>query len=405
MSAYLIDWASLLVRWLHFIAGIAWIGSSFYFVWLNNHLLPPEDPALPRRGVSGELWSVHGGAFYHAHKYRVAPPTLPKSLHWFYWEAYTTFLSGLFLLGLVYYWQAELYLIDPAVAPLSRPAAIGIGVAFIVGGWLIYDGLCRTPLARHDRAIGLVLAVLFAAAAWGMCQLFSGRGAFIEFGAMLGTIMVANVFFVIIPGQRAMVRAMQEGREPDPEQGMRGRLRSTHNTYFTLPVLFTMISNHYAMTFGARYNWLVLIALSAAGVLIRVYFVNRHSAHERNGRTSPMPAALAALLLAGVAVALAPARSAKIPEANAGAGPAEFLRVQNIVRQRCVVCHTSIPVQGGVSAPPAGVRLDAPEYILLHTVKMQQQLATRAMPVGNVTGLTDAERAELLAWIQRGAPH
>jgi uncharacterized membrane protein len=405
MSAYLIDWASLLVRWLHFIAGIAWIGSSFYFIWLNNHLLPPEDPQLARRGVSGELWSVHGGAFYHAQKYHVAPPVLPKSLHWFYWEAYTTFLSGLFLLGLLYYWQAELYLIDPAVAPLSKPAAIAIGVAFIVGGWFIYDGLCRTPLARNDRAIGLVLAALFAAAAWGMCQLFSGRGAFIEFGAMLGTIMVANVFFVIIPGQRAMVRAMQEGREPDPGQGLRGKLRSTHNTYFTLPVLFTMISNHYAMTFGARYNWLVLIALSAAGVLIRVYFVNRHSAHERNGRTSPVPAALAALLLAGVAVALAPARSSKIPEASAVSGTAEFLRVQNIVRQRCVVCHTSVPVQGGVSAPPAGVRLDAPEYILMHTVKMQQQLATRAMPVGNVTGLTDGERAELLAWIQRGAPH
>jgi uncharacterized membrane protein len=222
---------------------------------------------------------------------------------------------------------------------------------------------------------------------------------------MLGTIMVANVFFVIIPGQRAMVRALQEGREPDPQEGLRGKLRSTHNTYFTLPVLFTMISNHYAMTFGARYNWLVLIALSAAGVLIRVYFVNRHSAHERNGRTSPLPAALAALLLAAVAFALAPARSSTTPQADVGPAAAQFVRVQSIVKQRCVVCHTSVPLQGGFSAPPAGVRLDAPEFILLHTAKMQQQLATRAMPVGNVTGLTDAERAELLAWIQRGAPH
>jgi uncharacterized membrane protein len=406
MTAYLIDWASLLVRWLHFIVGIAWIGSSFYFIWLNNHLLPPEDAALARRGVSGELWSVHGGAFYHAQKYLVAPPALPKSLHWFYWEAYTTFLSGFFLLCLLYYVQAQLYLIDPAVAALSRPEAIAIGVAFIVGGWLVYDGLCRTPLARHDLAIGLVLAVLLSVAAWGLCHVFSGRGAFIQFGAMLGTIMVANVFFVIIPGQRTMVRALQEGREPDPLPGLRGKLRSTHNTYFTLPVLFTMISNHYAMTFGARYNWLVLIALSAAGVLIRVYFVNRHSAHERNGRTSPLPAALAALLLAGVAFALAPARSSTMmPQAGAGSAAEQFVRVQSIVKQRCVVCHTSVPVQGGVSAPPAGVRLDAPEFILLHTAKMQQQLATRAMPVGNVTGLTDAERAELLAWIQRGAPH
>jgi len=404
MSAYIIDWLSLLVRWLHFIAGIAWIGSSFYFIWLNNHLLSPEDPALARRGVSGELWSVHGGAFYHAQKYGVAPPTLPKTLHWFYWEAYTTFLSGLFLLCLLYYGQAELYLIDPAVAALSKPAAIAIGVAFIVGGWLIYDGLCRTPLARNDTAIAVVLAVLLTAAAWGLCHLFSGRGAFVQFGAMLGTIMVANVFFVIIPGQRAMVRAMQEGREPDPEQGLRGRLRSTHNTYFTLPVLFTMISNHYAMTFGARYNWLVLIAMSVAGVLIRVYFVNRHSAHERNGRTSPVPVAIAAVLLAGVAFALTPARSSQTSVANLS-GPAEFVRVQSIVRERCVICHTSAPVQGGMSAPPAGVRLDAPEFILLHTAKMRQQLASRAMPVGNVTGLTDEERAELLAWIERGAPH
>ena len=405
MTAYLIDWLSLLGRWLHFITGIAWIGSSFYFVWLNNHLLRPEDPALAAKGVSGELWSVHGGAFYHAQKYQVAPPVLPRTLHWFYWEAYTTFLSGFFLLCVLYYGQAEIYLIDPAVAALSKPGAIALGLGFLVVGWLVYDGLCRTPLARHETTLGIVVAVLLSGAAWGMCHLFSGRGAFIQFGAMLGTIMVANVYFVIIPGQRGMVRAMQEGREPDAQLGLRGKQRSTHNTYFTLPVLFTMISNHYAMTFGARYNWLVLIAISAAGALIRVYFVSRHGTHERGERASLLPAALAVLLLAGVAFALAPARSSQSDAAAAGSPAVQFEHVQAIVTQRCAVCHTAVPVQGGFSAPPAGVRLDQPQFILLHTAKMQQQLATRAMPVGNVTGLTEQERAELLAWIQRGAPH
>jgi uncharacterized membrane protein len=404
MSAYLFDWLSLLTRWFHFIVGIAWIGSSFYFVWLDNHLLAPADPADAREGVGGELWSVHGGGFYHAQKYRVAPGTLPKTLHWFYWEAYSTFLSGFLLLTLLYFGQAEVYLIDPAVAPLSKPAAIAIGLAFIVGGWFVYDGLCRTKLAKNGAALGGVLAALLTAAAWALCRLFSGRGAFIEFGAMLGTIMVANVFFVIIPGQREMVRAKLENREPDPGPGLRGKLRSTHNTYFTLPVLFTMISNHYAMTYGVRFNWLVLVALSAAGVLIRVYFVARHKAHERGGRTSAAPAAIAVLIIAAVAAALAPARS---PQAGAVAeSPGEqFQRVQSIVSQRCAVCHKAIPSQGGFSAPPGGVRLDMPEQILMHTAKMQQQLAARTMPVGNVTGLTEPERAELLAWIARGSPH
>jgi uncharacterized membrane protein len=344
------------------------------------------------------LWAVHGGGFYNSHKYRVAPQTLPPSLHWFYWEAYTTFLSGFFLLSLLYYGQAEAYLIDPSIAALSKPAAIAIGVAFLAGGWLIYDGLCRSPLGRNGRILGAVLAVLLAAAAWGLCHLFSGRGAYMEFGAMLGTIMVANVFFVIIPGQRELVRAKQEGREPDPKYGIAGKLRSTHNTYFTLPVLFVMISNHYAMTFAARDNWLVLIAICVAGVLIRLYFVARHKAHERGGRTSPLPAVLGLLTLAGVAFALAPARSPHLGEAG-------FTRIQTIVAQRCTSCHSANPTQPGISAPPNGVLLDTPEHILAHTTQMQQQVATRAMPLGNVTGMTEEERAEMLAWIERGVPH
>jgi uncharacterized membrane protein len=290
MSAFVIEFLGLLGRWVHLITGIAWIGASFYFVWLDDHLLPPTDEVLVRKGVGGELWAVHGGGFYNAQKYRLAPQVLPPSLHWFYWEAYATFLSGVFLLCLLYYGQAEIYLIDPRVAALTKPGAIAISVGFIVGGWLVYDTLCRSPLVRRPGWLAAVIAVLSCGAAYELCHLFSGRGAFIQFGAMLGTIMVANVFFVIIPGQREMVRAKQQGREPDGQAGLRGKLRSVHNTYFTLPVLFTMISNHYALTFGARHNWLVLIAISAAGVLIRAYFVDRHKRHLRSGKTSPWPA-------------------------------------------------------------------------------------------------------------------
>jgi uncharacterized membrane protein len=409
MSAYFLEWLSLLGRWLHLVAGIAWIGSSFYFIWLDNHLMAPTDPALARRGVAGELWAVHGGGFYNAHKYRVAPETLPPVLHWFYWEAYTTFLSGFFLLCLLYYGQAEVYLIDPTVAALSKPAAIAIGVAFLVGGWLVYDGLCRSPLGRSGPALSAVLTVLLSAAAWALCHLFSGRGAYMEFGAMLGTIMVANVFFVIIPGQRELVRAKQEGREPDPKHGIAGKLRSTHNTYFTLPVLFVMISHHYAMTYGARENWLVLIAICAAGVSLRLYFVARHRAHERNGRTSPLPAALGLLTLAGVAVALMPQpnRGGDARSGGAAAFPSNgtFARIQAIVAQRCTSCHSANPTQSGFTAAPNGLLLDTPERILAHTEQMRQQIATRAMPLGNITGITEEERTEMLTWIDRGAPH
>ncbi len=404
MSAYLLDWLSLLGRWLHLTAGIAWIGSSFYFIWLDNHLVPPSDEALANQGVAGELWAVHGGGFYNSHKYRVAPPLLPPSLHWFYWEAYATFLSGFFLLGLLYYGQAEAYLIDPSVAALSKPTAIGIGLAFLIAGWLIYDALCRSRLGRDGRVLGALLAVLLSAAAWVLCHLFSGRGAYIEFGSMLGTLMVANVFFVIIPGQRELVRAKQEGREPDPRHGLAGKLRSTHNTYFTLPVLFVMISNHYAMTFGARLNWLVLIAMSAAGLCIRQYFVLRHKAHERNGHTSPLTAVLGVLILVCVAFALTPIHS---PEARTTAlsPSAGFVRIQAIIEQRCQSCHSATPTQPGFAAPPNGVLLDTPEHIRAHATQMGQQIATRAMPVGNLTGITEDERAELLAWVQRGAAH
>jgi uncharacterized membrane protein len=301
-------------------------------------------------------------------------------------------------LCLLYYGQAEVYLIDPAVAALSTPQAIALGAAFLPLGWLVYDGLCRL-LAGRDRTLVAVLAILLTVCACVWCHLFNGRGAFMEFGAMLGTTMVANVFFVIIPGQRRMVQAKREGREPDPEDGTAGKLRSTHNTYFTLPVLFVMISNHYAMTFGARNNWLVLIAICAAGTCIRLYFVARHRAHGRQGRTSPVFAILGALMLAGVAFVLAPAHSTSaIPSAS-------FEHIQSIVAQRCTPCHSAQPTQPGFAAPPKGVLLDTPDHILAHVSQMLPQVQTRAMPAGNLTRMTEPERAELLDWMRSDLVH
>jgi uncharacterized membrane protein len=407
MTSYLFELASLLGRWLHLITGIAWIGASFYFVWLDNHLQPPTRKEVLDAGVGGEVWAVHGGGFYNAQKYKTAPVELPPTLHWFYWEAYTTWLSGFFLLCLLYFGKAEVYLIDPAVAVLSKPAAIGIALAFLILGWLIYDGLCRSPLARNGRALGACIALVLALAAWALCHVFSGRGAYILFGAVIGTIMVANVFFVI-PGQREMVKAKREGRPLDPVYGLRGKQRSVHNTYFTLPVLFVMISNHYALTYGTQWNWLVLIGLAFAGASIRAWFVARHKAHERGGKTSPLWLAIGLLSLALVAAALAPwpnglasTEAAVAPEAIA----ARFARVQGIIQQRCVPCHAAKPTFNGFSAAPNGVLLDTPDHLLAHTTQMQTQLATRVMPIGNLTQMTDVERATVLAWLSDGAPH
>ena len=301
MEAYIVDWLNLLVRWLHVITGVAWIGASFYFIWLDGHLDPPQDPADEEKGVGGEVWSVHGGGFYHAQKYKVSPAEIPERLHWFKWEAYTTWLSGIFLTALVYWYGAEVFLIDRSVADLSAPMAVGIAIAFIAGGWLVYDLLCKSPLARDTRVFAAILFALTSALAWGLCEVFGGRGAYIHFGAVLGTIMVANVFFVIIPGQKKMVAAAAIGEAPDPGPGLRAKQRSVHNTYFTLPVLFVMTSNHYAMAYSHAYNWLILIGISLAGALIRIYFVARH-----NGSASFIPAGIAIVILAAIALAIAP---------------------------------------------------------------------------------------------------
>ena len=390
MEAYLLDWLNLLLRWLHVITGVAWIGASFYFIWLDNHLEAPRDPADDAKGVGGEVWSVHGGGFYHAQKYKLAPPQLPERLHWFKWEAYTTWLSGMFLTALLYWYGAEVYLIDRAVADFSAPEAVAIAIAFIVGGWIVYDLLCKSPLARDTRVFGVILLLLTAALAWGLCELFSGRGAYLHFGAVLGTIMVANVFFVIIPGQKRMVAAAERGEAPDPIHGERGKQRSVHNTYFTLPVLFVMTSNHFAMAYGHEYNWLILIAISLAGALIRIYFVARHK-----GKASLLPVVFAVAILIAVAVAIAPR-----PQA-AGAGEVSFSQVRNVMNARCTSCHSDAPVHPAFPVAPLGIVFDTQEQIVNEAERIYQQtVVTRVMPIGNLTSMTEEERQIIATWYQ-----
>jgi len=388
MEAYLVEWLSILGRWVHFITGIAWIGSSFYFIWLDNHLEAPKVVADQQKGVGGELWSVHGGGFYHSQKYQVAPASLPETLHWFKWEAYTTWISGMFLLMLVYWYGADVYLVDRTVADLSPIAAISIAVAFLAGGWIIYDILCRSPLGRHEGAFAFILFLLTAALAWGLTQLYSGRGAYIHFGAVLGTIMVANVFFVIIPGQRRMVDACGRGEAPNADDGIRAKQRSVHNTYFTLPVLFVMTSNHYAVTYSHEYSWLILVAFTLAGALIRVYFVARHK-----GRASPLYLVVAGLVLLAAGAAMAP------KSRDGLATNVTFDMVRPVILERCTICHSASPTHIAFPAAPSGVMLDTDEQILAEAERIHQQtVVLKTMPIANLTEMNNEERALIEAW-------
>ena len=390
---YALDWLNLAVRWLHVITGIAWIGASFYFVWLDNTIRPPAAGSeLAKKGVSGELWAVHGGGFYNPQKYLVAPSELPKELHWFKWEAYSTWLSGFALLTIVYYFNAQAMMVDKSVADLSSWQAVGIGIGSLLLGWTVYDLLCRSKLGQRDLAFGVVMFVFLSASAWVLNRYLSGRAAYIHVGAMIGTIMVANVLMLIIPGQRKMVAAIATGGKPDPIHGLRAKQRSVHNNYFTLPVLFIMISNHYAMTYHHEHAWAVLATIMAAGVFIRHFFNLRHK-----GRTEWRYPAIGVLLLLALAVAIA-------PKAPVAAPATQFSLVQAIVTQRCVSCHSDHPTQAGFATAPAGVTLDTPEAIHRNAARIYQQaVQLKAMPLANMTNMTDAERAQVGAWFEAGA--
>jgi len=399
VDAHALDWVNLALRWAHVITGVAWIGTSFYFNWLNSRI-EPSAPLHPEPGVAGELWSVHGGAFYRVVKYAVAPARLPATLHWFKWEAYATWLSGFSLLILIYYLGARTFLVDPRVTSIGTGAAVAIGLATLAGSWLVYDLSCRSPLGERPVALAVLLLLLGVALAWGLTRVFSARAAYVHVGAALGTIMAANVFRVIIPSQQEMVAALAHGRPPDAALGRQAALRSLHNNYFTLPVLFVMVSTHYPATYGHRLNWLILAGLAVIGMATRHWF-NLRNQGRRNVWILPA-AALAMLALALVTAPTSSPRAA--PAKSSGADHVSFADVRVIVARRCAACHSSAPTMAGLPAAPQGVLLDTPDEIRAQADRiLVVAVQTQAMPLGNLTGMTPEERDLLGRWIRAGA--
>ena len=410
MESYLLDWANLLLRWVHVITAIAWVGSSFYFVFLDSSLTPPVDEDLKKQGVSGELWAVHGGGFYHPVKFAVKPPELPAHLHWFYWESYSTWLSGFALFTVSYLWNASTYLIDKSLMNWSPGAAIGVALSFFVVFWILYDGICQLFGKRKhgDAIVGALVLVLVCVASWLACHWFAGRAAFLLVGAMIATAMSANVFFWIIPGQRKVIASIKAGQPVDPVHGQRGKQRSVHNTYFTLPVLFAMLSNHYSFTWNHPQNWLVLIVMMLAGALIRQFFVMRHG-YKLGRNRHPLPYALVGVtLIAGAIVWMKP--PAPLPESVAmksvasgavgerAAGQNDYINLQKVLEQRCYQCH-------GAQLQMKNVRLDSPALLKQHAQSVYQQVVvSKIMPMNNATGMLDAERALIKQWFEAGAP-
>jgi uncharacterized membrane protein len=396
VESVLTEWLSLLIRWLHVVAGIGWIGSSFYFIHLDLSLKPRS--GLPQ-GVQGDAWQVHGGGFYHMVKYLVAPARIPDELTWFKWDAYTTWLSGFALLVIVYYLGAELYLIDKSVLDLTAPTAAAVAFGSLVATWLIYEALCRTPLGRHEVALALVGYVFLVALTYGFTHVFSGRGALNQIGALIGTIMVANVFFIIIPGQNKTVAALIAGKEPDPAWGQEGKQRSVHNNYLTLPVVFLMISNHYPLIFATRFNWLIIGIVLAVGPVIRHFFNCRHE-----GKGSPWwtwGVAAAGMVAVAWLSGAGPRQASTIARAT----NVNVAAAHNVIASRCSMCHMDAPVWPGVHSAPNNVLLDGPESIQRHARLIEiNAVRSHAMPPGNLTQITDQERQILAAWIAAGAP-
>jgi uncharacterized membrane protein len=383
VDPYLRDVLDVCLRMLHVVAGIAWIGASFYFVRLDLALRPPKDAHDADAGVAGEFWGVHGGGLYHSQKYRLAPPEMPAPLHWFKWEAYTTWLSGFALLVVLYYFDADVRLVDPAVADLEAWEAIALSVAGLALGWIVYDVLCRTVGEWSQTALVVIGVALVAVTAWACSELFAPRAAYLEVGAILGTIMVANVLLVIIPAHRKLVVAMEEKREPDAAPLLRAKERSVHNNYLTLPVLFTMLVGHFAFTFGADDAWLVLVLIAVLTALIRVFFNRWHA-----GRRAWWIPAVSVVAVVALAIWLEPDQPAP-----ATSEPVSFAQVESVVSQRCATCHS------GASAP-LGIRFETQAQIEARVDDIERQaVLTRAMPPGNATGMTDDERALLAAWI------
>lgn len=387
---YLAEWANLLLRWLHLISGMAWIGASFYFMGLDQSLKPAKD-GNPL--IRGEQWAVHGGGFYHKQKYIAGPEQLPEKLHWSKWEAYWTWISGFALFMLMYWFQASTYLIDPEVADLSPGEAIAISAALIIAAWVAYDLLSRSRIGDDGQAMAIIGVVVLAVAAYVATSVFSGRGAYLQVGAMIGTIMAANVLMVIIPGQKKMVAAVANGTPIDPRWGGWGKQRSVHNNYLTLPIIFLMISPHYPMFWQHPKAWLLLVAMALAGAVVRQFFNLRHQ-----GVTLWDLWLAGAVIVAVVAVVVAPPKAAAVH----GEAP-RFAAVEAIMQARCVECHQPRPTNPAFAAAPKGVQLHTPARIQRQAQSWAAQVRTEAMPPNNSTGITAEERAQLLAWVAAGA--
>nr|WP_153448412.1 urate hydroxylase PuuD [Vibrio algicola] len=423
MDPHITEWLNLSIRWVHMIVGVAWIGASFYFVWLENNLNRVD----PKTGLSGDLWAIHGGGIYHLEKYKLAPPKMPDNLHWFKWEAYFTWITGVCLLFVVYYLNANIYLIAPG-SGLSAGAAIGIGIGSLIGGWVVYTLLCDSPLGKKPLLLGIVLFICLVGAAYGLSQVFSGRGAYIHVGAIIGTIMVGNVFFIIMPAQRNLVKAIEDGTEPDPSLPAKGLLRSRHNNYLTLPVLFIMISNHFPSTFGSEYNWLILAALSVFSILVRHYFNTRHGSQKyawavpvavlgmislafvtsnsmpsmKSASSESVPVAQVTSTVEATETVDAQGETVQV-ESTETPTPTVFMQVQNVIEQRCVECHSENPTSNLFASAPAGVMLDTAEEIQANAPRIQSQVQMKVMPLGNMTKMTDAERSLVVNWVNDGA--
>ncbi len=391
MESYILDWLYLITRWAHIITAIAWIGASFYFVWLDNHLEKPHTQNLIDRGVHGELWAVHGGGFYNSHKYLLAPKTLPKNLHWFYWESYGTWMSGFGLFLLVYLLNAKAFLIDPTLFPMTVTQAVVIALSLLVFSWVIYDMICRLFIDR-SRILNLSIIIYIIILSIVSCHLFPGRAAFLITGASMATIMSANVLVWIIPGQRKVLAAMKAGDAPNPRYGQRGKQRSVHNTYFTLPVLFCMISNHFSFLSLHEYNWLALLFMMAAGVLIRQYFIMRHRSINR---WELIVLALIAIVLVMILV-----RPREITTGSMTSLPGSVVSnsaITEIIHKRCYGCHAKQPEL--IPSPPKGISFESYADINRYAVQIFiQTCQNKAMPLGNITKMTQEERDVIAAW-------
>lgn len=425
LEAYLLDWLNVFFRWFHVIAGVAWIGASFYFIWLDLSLEEPPE-WKKQKGISGDLWAIHGGGFYEVAKYKLEPEAMPKKLHWFKWEAYTTWLTGMALMIIIYYVNAQGYLIDSQKIAFSQHEAILASLAFIFVSYIIYEILLITPLSKIPMAFAVVIFLLLSVGCWGADQLFSDRAAYIHIGALLGTIMAANVFRGIMPAQRALVECVTAGSKPNERVSalaVEAKLRSTHNNYFTLPLIFIMISNHYPMTYGHEYGWLILIVISFIAALTRHYFNQKHM-----GKKQPAILWVAALAFLGLIFILRPIpeaktenttnslassqKSSKVPPQkepdlprqpdNSGKGDISTQQqaIMNIVQERCTVCHAKKPVYQGFNAAPAGIALEQHEDLVKYKNRVITSMQSKYMPLANLTKMTDEERDNVIEWLQ-----